>query len=87
MEDTYTGFIKGVGYTYPQYDAVEFPLDWSVPNLMWQNYLPHPLAIQIIDTSPEAIFKSMNYSEQDILDCIKGIMKIKQLRLLLEVIL
>ena len=67
----YTGFIKGVGYTYPQYDAVEFPLDWSVPNLMWQNYLPHPLAIQIIDTSPEAIFKSMNYSEQDILDCIK----------------
>ena len=38
---------------------------------MWQNYLPHPLAIQIIDTSPEAIFKSMNYSEQDILDCIK----------------
>lgn len=83
----YTGFIKGVGYTYPQYDAVEFPLDWSVPNLMWQNYLPHPLAIQIIDTSPEAIFKSMNYSEQDILDCIKGIMKIKQLRLLLEVIL
>ena len=67
----YTGFIKGVGYTYPQYDAVEFPFDWSVPNLMWQNYLPHPLAIQIIDTSPEAIFKSMNYSEQDILDCIK----------------
>ena len=67
----YTGFIKGVGYTYPQYDAVEFPLDCSVPNLMWQNYLPHPLAIQIIDTSPEAIFKSMNYSEQDILDCIK----------------
>ena len=67
----YTGFIKGVVYTYPQYDAVEFPLDWSVPNLMWQNYLPHPLAIQIIDTSPEAIFKSMNYSEQDILDCIK----------------
>lgn len=67
----YTGFIKGVGYTYPQYDAVEFPLDWSVPNLMWQNNLPHPLAIQIIDTSPEAIFKSMNYSEQDILDCIK----------------
>ena len=67
----YTGFIKGVGYTHPQYDAVEFPLDWSVPNLMWQNYLPHPLAIQIIDTSPEAIFKSMNYSEQDILDCIK----------------
>ena len=67
----YTGFIKGVGYTYPQYVAVEFPLDWSVPNLMWQNYLPHPLAIQIIDTSPEAIFKSMNYSEQDILDCIK----------------
>lgn len=67
----YTGFIKGVGYTYPQYDAVEFPLDWSVPNLMWQNYLPHPLAIQIIDTSSEAIFKSMNYSEQDILDCIK----------------
>ena len=29
----YTGFIKGVGYTYPQYDAVEFPLDWSIPNL------------------------------------------------------
>lgn len=67
----YTGLIKGVGYTYPQYDAVEFPLDWSIPNWTFGNYISHPLAIQIIDTSPEAVFQSMNYSEQDILDCIK----------------
>ena len=67
----YTGFIKGVGYTYPRYDAVEFPLDWSNPNLTFGNYILHPLSIQIIDTSPEAIFLSMNYSEQDILDWIK----------------
>ncbi|HAU00964.1 MULTISPECIES: hypothetical protein [Bacteroidaceae] len=67
----YTGFIKGVGYTYPQYDAVEFPLDWSIPNWTFGNYISHPLAIQIIDISPEAVFQSMNYSEQDILDCIK----------------
>lgn len=33
----YTGFIKGVGYTYPQYDAVEFPLDWSIPNWTFGN--------------------------------------------------
>ena len=55
----YTGFIKGVGYTYPQYDAVEFPLDWSIPNWTFGNYISHPLAIQIIDTSPEAVFQSM----------------------------
>lgn len=68
---SYTGFIKGVGYTYPRYDTVEFPLDWSNPNLMFGNCISHPLSVQIIDTSPEAIFLSMNYSEQDILDWIK----------------
>ena len=67
----YTGFFKGVGYTYPQYDAVEFPLDWSIPNWTFGNYISHPLAIQIIDTSPEAVFQSMNYSEQDILNSLK----------------
>lgn len=69
--EPYTGFIKGIGYTYPQYYAVEYPLDWSSYNSQIGNCFSHPLAIQIIDTSSEAVFQSMNYSDQDILDCFK----------------
>lgn len=67
----FTGFIKGVGYTYPEYRSFELPTNWSLTNPTWGDWISQPIAVQVIDSSPEAVFRSMNYTEKDILEHIK----------------
>lgn len=56
----YTGFVRGVGYTYPEYFSLEFPMDWSAIN---NSYLScKPMFVQAMDTSTEAIIRSLQIS-------------------------
>lgn len=66
----YTGFVKGKGYTFPYYSPVQIPL---VENnrVQWNTWINHPVRTQIWDTSPQAIFRSMDYSPEDIINHIK----------------
>lgn len=66
----YTGFVKGKGYTFPYYSPMEMPL---VENnrVQWNTWINHPVRTQIWDTSPLAIFRSMDYSPEDIINHIK----------------
>lgn len=69
----YTGFVKGVGYTYPEYFPVEIPRDFSVGNPTWGELICKPFSFQVIDSSPEAVFRSMNYTTEEIIDKIKTV--------------
>lgn len=56
----YTGFVRGVGYTYPEYFSLEFPMDWSaINNSYWSC---KPMFVQAMDTSTEAIIRSLQIS-------------------------
>lgn len=63
----YTGFIKGMGYTTPCYFSFETGMsrkpDYCVK---WSNYVATPLFCQVVDDSPEAVFLSMGYSSEEI---------------------
>ena len=52
----YTGFVRGIGYTYPEY----FPLEIPLPNYSYWN--SKPVYVQAMDTSSEAIIRSLQIS-------------------------
>ena len=66
----YTGFVKGKGYTFPYYSPVQMPLIEN-NRIQWNIWMNHPIRKQIWDTSPQAIFRSMGYSPEDIINNIK----------------
>lgn len=66
----YTGFVKGKGYTFPYYSPVQMPLIEN-NRIQWNTWTNHPIRKQIWDTSPQAIFRSMDYSPEDIINHIK----------------
>ena len=66
----YTGFVKGKGYTFPYYSPVQMPLIEN-NRIQWNTWMSHPIRKQIWDTSPQAIFRSMDYSPEDIINHIK----------------
>lgn len=56
----YTGFVRGAGYTYPEYFSLEIPMDWSaINNSYWSC---KPIFVQAMDTSAEAIIRSLQIS-------------------------
>lgn len=67
----YTGFIKGVGYTYPENFPIEVPRNFSSTNPAWEDWVCQSFSYQVIDSSPEAVFRSMNYTEEEIIEKIK----------------
>lgn len=67
----YTGFVKGVGYTYPEYFPMEVPRDSSLTNPAWGDWMFFPVYKQVWDRSSEAVFRSMQYKPEDILNRIK----------------
>lgn len=56
----YTGFVRGAGYTYPEYFSLEIPMDWSAVNCSYWNC--KPMFVQAMDTSSEAIIRSLQIS-------------------------
>ena len=66
----YAGYIKGVGYTYPKFLTSECFIGIENSICTSKDYFVHPIAIQFLDSSVEAKFKSYNFSEDDILNKI-----------------
>lgn len=66
----YTGFVKGMGYTFPNYLPVQMP---HIENnrVQWNTWVNYPVRQQVWDTSPQAVFRSMDYSSEDIINQIK----------------
>ena len=66
----YTGFVKGMGYTFPNYLPVQMP---HIENnrVQWNTWVNYPVRQQVWDTSPQAVFRSMDYSPEDIINKIK----------------
>ena len=66
----YTGFVKGMGYTFPNYLPVQMP---HIENnrVQWNTWVNYPVRQQVWDTSPQAVFRSMDYSPEDIINQIK----------------
>ena len=66
----YTGFVKGMGYTFPNYLPVQMP---HIENnrIQWNTWVNYPVRQQVWDTSPQAVFRSMDYSPEDIINQIK----------------
>lgn len=60
----YEGYVRGVGYTYPEYVPLEFPIDWSA--IAPHDWTCRPVFVQAMDTSQEAIIKSLQISTERI---------------------
>lgn len=56
----YTGFVRGIGYTYPEYFPLEIPMDKSVSN--YSCWSCKPMFVQAMDTSSEAVIRSLQIS-------------------------
>lgn len=62
LELPYEGYVRGVGYTYPEYFPMEFPIDWSAMNP--PDWTCKPVFVQAMDTSQEAIIRSLQISTE-----------------------
>ena len=60
----YEGYVRGVGYTYPEYFPLEFPMDWSA--MTPHDWTCKPVFVQAMDTSQEAIIQSLQISGERI---------------------
>lgn len=64
LELPYEGYVRGVGYTYPEYFPMEFPIDWSA--MTPHDWTCKPVFVQAMDASPEAIIRSLQISTERI---------------------